>query len=195
MAVMREQLPPAPPGAPEDRALLVLFDDLEQQAAGQALVERDEEVAGLAVAEYAAVPLAARLHASVGQPVTVLLGGETVRGELDRVGTDCLLLRAEHPGRVRRLLVPLAAVDLVGGLSGRAVAVPARPLQARLGITAVLRRLSEERVPCRFRVRTGQVDGIPARVGADFCEVAGADGAAHRGVVPLRALLWVQEQR
>ena len=49
-----------------EERLLDLFDDLEQQADGIALAERDALVAEQSRAEYAAVTLADRLHASVG---------------------------------------------------------------------------------------------------------------------------------
>ena len=52
-----------------ERELLDLFEDLEHQAEGLALTDRDAEVAELARSEYAEIDLAARVHASVGQPV------------------------------------------------------------------------------------------------------------------------------
>ncbi|HNO39427.1 MAG TPA: hypothetical protein PKL71_03370, partial [Marmoricola sp.] len=77
-----------------ERALLDLFEDLEQQAAGLSLAERESEVAELSVAHYADIDLAARLHASVGGQVQLrLLGGQLITGELTQVGADWALLR------------------------------------------------------------------------------------------------------
>ena len=58
---------------------LELFDDLEQQAEGLALAERDARVAERCRAEYAEVDLVARLHASVGTPVQVEVRGRRRR--------------------------------------------------------------------------------------------------------------------
>ena len=67
--------------------MFAVFDDLEQQAAGLHLVERDAEVADLTVAEYSRISLGARLHASLGLELRVrLLGGHQLSGRLARVG-------------------------------------------------------------------------------------------------------------
>ena len=63
--------------------MFAVFDDLEQQAAGLHLVERDAEVADLTVAEYSRVSLGARLHASLGDELRLrLVGGHVVSGRL-----------------------------------------------------------------------------------------------------------------
>ena len=82
-----------------ERALLELFDDLEQQAEGMALANRDAEVAELARAEYADVDLVSRLHASVDHPVELhVLGAGVVRGRLGRVGAGWCLVSSEDAG-------------------------------------------------------------------------------------------------
>ena len=58
-----------------EERLLDLFDDLEQQAEGLALAERDALVAEQSRSEYAAVALADRLHASVGTRLLLDVGG------------------------------------------------------------------------------------------------------------------------
>src|SRR4051794_10210086 len=58
-----------------EERLLDLFDDLEQQAEGLALIGRDAEVAELSRAEYAQVDLADRLHASEGRSVRFGVNG------------------------------------------------------------------------------------------------------------------------
>src|SRR3954447_24992176 len=70
-----------------DHSLEGLFDDLEQQAEGLALSDRDALVAEQRVAEYARVDLAARLHGSVGRHLACEVAGVgRVEGELSRVG-------------------------------------------------------------------------------------------------------------
>lgn len=166
--------------------LLDLFDDLEQQAAGLAFVQRDAEVADLAEAEYAQVDLSARLHASVGRRVVASVPGDRLAGTLDRVGADFLLLDAGHA----ELVVPTAAILTVNGLAPAARVREARPLTARLGLTSMLRRLASERVGSTFVLRDGgRVDGPPERVGTDFVEVAGGC------VVPCSAIAFVRVSR
>ena len=48
-----------------EASMFALFDDLEQQAEGMHLADRDADVADLSLAEYARVNLAARLHAAL----------------------------------------------------------------------------------------------------------------------------------
>ena len=76
-----------------ERSVLALIDDLEQQAEGLHLQERDLEVADRTRAEYAHVAIASRLHALVGRPVRLrLLGGITLAGTVTRTGADWLLV-------------------------------------------------------------------------------------------------------
>ncbi len=171
-----------------ERRLFDLFDDLEQQAAGLAGTARDAEVAELGRAEYAGVDLLARLHGSVGEALVLRVEGVgTVRGQLERVGRGWVLLRDE-PGQ--QVLVSLPALSAVRGLGERAVAEPARPVVARLGLAAALRRLAEERVPARVRARSGgEWTGRLGRVGADFVELhteAGVEVLPLTGVATVR---------
>jgi hypothetical protein len=172
-----------------ERQLFDLLDDLEQQADGLERVEREAEVAELAVAEYAGVALVARVHASVGQQVEVtLIGGETERGRLARAGADWCLVVGE--GASRECLVRLPAVVAARGLSWRAVPEPSRRVTARLGLGSVLRSLAEERHPVQVvgvdgRRRQGGV----SRVGADFFELVDDVGSwvlPFAGVAALR---------
>jgi hypothetical protein len=154
-----------------ERQLLDLFEDLEQQADGLSRAERDAEVAELAVAEYAAVPLAARVHASVGEQVELTLaGGEVIRGRLVRAGADWCLVAGERSSH--ECLVRLAAVLGARGLSWRAVSEPSRRVGARLGLGSVLRSLAEERHPVLVvSVEGHRRHGDVSRVGADFFEL------------------------
>lgn len=153
--------------------LVALFEDLEQQADGLRLRERDGEVVALEAAEYAEVDLVSRLHGSVGGAIAVHLADALlVRGRLDRVGADFCLVGAGHQGS---WVVPVAAVHWVEGLAERAVVEEARPVLARLRLTSVLRRLADGRAPVTVHLAGGQrLEGRIGRVGRDFVEMAGS---------------------
>ncbi|HEU4512821.1 MAG TPA: hypothetical protein VFR87_06925 [Nocardioidaceae bacterium] len=147
-----------------------VFEDLEQQAAGIELVERDAELADRARGEYAAVTLADRVHASLGRRVVlVLLGGESVTGELVDAGRDWCAVTSSQG---RSWLVRLAAVAQAGGLSPRSLPEAARPVLARRGFASALHRFAEESWDLLLHVATGSpLRGRIVRVGADFVEV------------------------
>lgn len=174
----------------EDR-LLALFDDLEQQAEGLALADRDVEVAELSRAEYAGVDLASRLHASVGAAVTVRVQGlDRLDGVIERVGSDVLLLDA----RPHQWLVRVAALTGAAGLSGRARAESARAVTARLGLGSALRELVRGGLPVLVcRVDGSRAKGLPRRVGADFLELtATGDALGPTELVPFSAICAVR---
>lgn len=164
--------------------------DLEQQAHGLHLRERDEDVAALLPAEHARVDLEARLHAAVGRRLTVRhRGGGRVDGVLDQVGRGWFSLGVGS--RSWLLLTP--SVLTVAGLGERALVEEARPVSARLGPAAPLRDLAERRIPCLLLLRDGtRLEGRLTRVGADFvdAEVAGTTEA-----VPFEALAAVVATR
>jgi hypothetical protein len=169
-----------------ERMVLDVLEDLEQQADGQARVQRDAEVAELARAEYAEVSLESRLHAAVGYELEVTLRGlGRLRGRVARVG-DGWLLMERPPGAELVALVP--ALVGVRGLPARVAPPAVRPVTARLRATSVLRRVSEERDDVVLhRVEGEPLRGPLSRVGSDFVELGGPGG-----VVPLSALAAVQ---
>ena len=173
-----------------ERSVLALLDDLEQQAEGLHLVERDLEVADRVETEYAGVTLAGRWHASVGLDVRLrLLGGLQVRGDLARVGRDWLLLT----DRGTEWVVPMAAVFSAAGLSPRATAEETWSVLDRLGLRSVLRGLARSGVECVVHAADGdRVTGRVGRVGADFVELRVGDGDVH--VVPTRGLSALQSR-
>lgn len=181
--------------APPPLGLAGVFEDLEQQAAGLHLSERDAELADRARGEYATVSFASRVHASLGLGVTLTLrDGQLVEGALAEAGSDWCVVTGTD-GRAA-WLVRLEAVVAAYGLSARAVPEAARPAVARLGFGSALRRLAEEYAAVVVHLATG--GSLPVRVlrvGADFLE-AEAGGRAHRGssalVVPFRAVLSVR---
>jgi hypothetical protein len=162
-------------------ALVALFEDLEQQAQGLALRERDGAVEDLAAAQYAEVDLISRLHASAGTTLGFQLPGSIrLCGRIDRVGADFCVLADDFGG----WLVRVAAVSRIEGLSGRAVVAPARPLLARLTLSSMLRRLAVERAACVVQLSDTRLEGRVVRVGRDFFELA---GQGRTEVVPVSA--------
>jgi hypothetical protein len=177
-------------------SLPAVLEDLEQQAVGLALEERDDAVRDLAEAAYAEVALSARLHAAVRLPIRLrLAGGWRVDGQLDRIGSDFVVIT---PPRGQQWLVRTASVRAVEGLLPRARPADALPVTARLGFTSVLRRLTG--TECTMY----DVDGVafparPGRVGADFVELEAASQpvgpSAGEAVVPLTAIAAVRSRR
>lgn len=161
-----------------------LFEDLEQQAAGLGLAERDAELADRARSEYATVTVAARVHASLGRRVRLRLVDEAVvDGLLSQAGPDwCWLGQAGPRGSQGECLVRLAAVAVAEGLSSRAVAEAARPVVARLGFGSALHRCAGDERQLRLRVMgMGDVEVEVQRIGADFVEVARVGTARREG--------------
>ena len=143
-----------------EERLLQELDDLELQAEGLHLAERDATVAELSVASYTEIDLMSRLHASEGEQVSLVLrGGAGADGVLARAGRDWVLLAQ---GR-SEVLVSAAAIVRVRGASERAVPAVARPLFARLGIGSALRHVAEE----SGEVGLTMVDGSTIRDGSD----------------------------
>ena len=167
-----------------EERLLDLFDDLEQQADGLALAERDALVAEQSRAEYAGVDLASRLAASVGGRVRLdVRGVGGLDGVLRRTGDGWLVLDAGG----RAWVVVLAAVRRARGLADGAVDAAARPLTTRLGLASALRGLAEGRWETVLHGRDGQVTrAVLGRVGRDFVEARTPDGSLE--VVPFTAI-------
>lgn len=176
-----------------EERLLATFEDLEQQAEGLALAERDARVADLSRAEYGGVDLAARLHAAVGHAVRLgVCGVGVLQGTVLRVGTDWLLVADADVEWVVRV----SALDRVQGLPDRAVDGSGRPVSARLGLGSVLRSIAADGAPVLVHSTTGTVlRSRVHRVGADFVELAPDETGPDDGgvtVVPWHALAAVR---
>jgi hypothetical protein len=176
-----------------------LFEDLESQLEQLSQAEREAEIADRTRAELARVSICDRLRASIGQTISCALSeGGVVRGRLDRVGADFVLLTRPHGETV----VPLSAVVLLEGVGQGAVGADlAGRVVSRLGLAAVLRSLARDRSTVRLRIGAGRVlVGTVQRVGSDFLQLAvhEAEEAPRRGtvratpLVPLERLVSVE---
>ena len=173
-----------------DDVVLGMLDDLEMQAEGLHLAERAVEVDELSVAQYAEVPLVARVHASIGREVRVgTTDGLELHGRLASAGADWLLLTDGQGGG---LFVHLAAVAVLSGLGTGSVPEQARAISGRLSLRSVVRRLAEERQLCVLHVRGGRtLHGVLTRAGSDFVELRQGE-TGERVVVPLASVAVVQ---
>ncbi|MCW2848692.1 MAG: hypothetical protein JWR90_2666 [Marmoricola sp.] len=166
-----------------EESMFAVFEDLEQQATGLHLVERDAEVADLSVAEYSRISLGARLHASLGTDLRVrLVGGHQVAGRLARVGEDWLLL----VDRSGEWIVRYDGIVTLTGVSPRADSEETWSVMDRLSLRAVLRRLSGAGEPCLVHlVDDHRLEGRVGRVGRDFFEIYVGEGPGRNiQVVP-----------
>lgn len=159
-----------------DDRLVQLFEDLEQQAEGMHLADRDGELADRSRSEYSSVSFEARVHASVGARLRLSVSGVgTLAGTLVRAGKGWLLLETSTPGQ--EWVVCLDAVTQAAGLSGRAVNELARPVSGRLPLRSALRGLADAQVVVTVHHSDGtQSAGRLGRVGADFVELVDRDG-------------------
>jgi hypothetical protein len=168
-----------------------VVEDLEQQAAGLHLRDRDDEVDQLGRAEYAEIDLVARMHGSVDAAVRLTLAdGLRIEGRLVSAGADFGLVEDEH----NSWLVRAAAIARVQGLSGRAVSEPARPVLARLRLSSMLRRWADDACTVRVHLVGGdRLEGVVGRVGRDFFELQVPRG--HLEAVAVGALTAVRAAR
>jgi len=149
-----------------------LFEDLEARAGEYEAADFDAEVAERARGGVGQVRLVDRLRGAIAHPVEVrVVHGVVLRGRLDAVGADWLLL-AEEPGRAA--LVPLTAVLSVAGLGAQSAAPGSEGrVGARLDLRYALRGLARERNQVQVVLADGStVAGTIDRVGADFVEIA-----------------------
>jgi hypothetical protein len=172
-------------------SMFAVFDDLEQQAAGLHLVERDAEVADLTVAEYSRIGLGQRLHASLGSELRVrLVRGHLVSGRLARIGEDWLLL----VDRSADWIVRYDGIVTITGLSLRADSEETWSVTDRLTLRTLLRRLSGVHEPCLVHFADDhQLQGRVGRVGRDFFELSVGEGQERSvQVVMLRTVSALQ---
>jgi hypothetical protein len=176
-----------------------LFDDLEAQAAALATAERAAEVDERTRVELGALTVLDRLRGATGTPVVVRLPGDlTLRGTVERVGPDWLLL-GEETGR--EALVATGQLLGVRGLTRQAAAPDSMTVvESRLTLRHALRGVARDRSAVRIQLTDGSVDATIDRVGGDFLDVAVHPvGEPRRGrdvrevdLVPLGAVVAVR---
>lgn len=152
-----------------------LFADLEGHAEALERADTEGEAAERARYQVGQVRLVNRLRAQVGQVlVTVVLDVGAVRGRLERVGADWLLLATPTD-----VVVPMWAVAGVRDLRNDAVHPDGvSVVESRLTMTSVMRGIARDRSQVRIVLADSTtVHGTPDRVGADAVDLAEHDSA------------------
>lgn len=133
-----------------------------------------------------------RAMRSIGCTITVVTGAGAVRGTLDDLGRDWLLVQED--GR-HAALVPLAAVTAIVGLTGRSD--DDRGMGRRFGIGVALRAIARDRATVAIHdLGGGFATGTVDKVGADHLDLAEhpadavrrADALTGHRVVPFAAI-------
>lgn len=147
-----------------------LFEDLEVAADDLAQRDRDAEIAERTRIELASLTLLDRLHAGVGQEVSLdVLGAGLLAGRLSRVGPLWLLLDVDTR---HGWVVALSALTGVQGLTPAARPGTAQRSAVKATWSSAFRTLSRDReVVLVRRVDGTALRGVPARVGRDFVEM------------------------
>jgi len=169
-----------------------LFADLEAQLLAEQRRELHAQVADRTRRERAEVTVLDRAVRSLGGVVTVVTAAGAVRGQLDDVGKDWLLVQED--GRHAALL-PMSAVTAVVGLATRSD--DDRGMGRRFGVGVALRAIARDRAAVAIHdVARGLATGTIDKVGADHLELAEhpadamrrATSLTGRRVVPFAAI-------
>lgn len=175
-----------------------LFRDIDAEFAADEAAARTDEVVERTRYERGRLQLADRLRASRGRAVRWSLRDVGVREAAPlEVGSDWVMAE-DRDGRV--LLIPLACIAWIAGLTREAVTRPPSPVHDARDLRMVLGRLGRDRA--RLRLHVGEAAPLHAVVqyaGKDYVEVAmtnlgqrtGQDVGAGR-TVPLGALRLVE---
>jgi hypothetical protein len=145
-----------------------LFGDLEAQLAAADAADLAADADQRLRLEVGRTTVVGRLRAAVGHDVAVGVGDQVIRGRVEGVGPDWLLLGGDEA----ETLLPLAAVGWLQGL-GRLSEVgdPGR-VWSRLGLRFALRGLARDRVEVRLHAAGPPVAGTIDRVGDDHLDLA-----------------------
>ena len=148
-----------------------LFADMEAQLEAARRADLAVEVAERTRAERSTVELVDRLRAACGATVRVLTRGDVrVTGVLVDAAAQWIVLDE----RGRDVLVPVAAVVAVGGLTPH-VAPAAGVVERRLSLGHALRALARDRAVLRVATEGGELVGRGGRVGADHLDLTLGD--------------------
>ncbi|WP_145225946.1 hypothetical protein [Rudaeicoccus suwonensis] len=145
-----------------------LFADLEAQLVAADRREQQLEVADRTRRERADVSWLDRAACTVGREVLVVTPAGAVRGRLDDLGRDWLLVQEQ--GR-HAAVIPVTAVTAVVGLQRRSD--DDRGLGRRFGLGVALRAIARDRaVVAVHDIAAGLATGTIDRVGADHLDLA-----------------------
>ena len=173
-----------------------LFADLEAQLEEADRAQTQAEVADRTRRERAAVSWTDRAASALGERMSVSTPIGPVRGVLEDLGRDWLLLDEEGHGSI---LVPFSAVLSVTGLPSRST--DGRGSGRRFGLGVALRGIARDRGAVTVQdVYGGVVVGTVDTVGSDHLDIAEhpADAVRRsavltgRRVVPFRAIAVVR---
>lgn len=145
-----------------------LFADLEAQLAAADAANLAADADQRLRLEVGRATIVGRLRAVVGHDLALGVGDQVIRGRIESVGPDWLLL-----GGPPETVLPLAAVGWLQGL-GRAseVGSPGH-VWSRLGLRSALRGLARDRAEVRLHHSAGPpVTGTIDRVGDDHLDLA-----------------------
>lgn len=160
------------------------MDDQYSAVMGQWQTDQLVTADAIAVAVYAKVPMADRVRMSVGQQVGLIVSGRHLAGEITVAVNDALQLRQS----TATYLIPLAAIDVITGLSARHR--PASGVaQSRRTMASLARSWAEGRPEVTLAIGPTQLRGRLLRVGLDHLDLDGALGPA---TIPLPALSWLR---
>ncbi|MDO5726417.1 MAG: hypothetical protein Q4Q03_00660 [Bowdeniella nasicola] len=163
-----------PPAAMEERLGEILADVRDRMST----LEREVGDLGLIEAERAAITVAERLCGAHGQRLGVQLrDGRQLRGLVRDSAAGWVILQEEG----QLLILAIGQLVRITGL-GRASKV-ATKVDAARSLTSVLRRVAAQRARVRIHLHKVAFDGKILALGADYVELASADGTAM--VVPL----------
>lgn len=161
-----------------------LFHDLEGQVEAAENAAFRADLQDRTRAERAAITLASRLHDATGVDlVLTLTDGAVVSGVVEDAASQWVLLG----GRTQRL-IPVHAICAISGLPSRSVEVG--PVAQRLSLGYALRALARDRVRVVVETAGGQVQGLIAKVGADFFEVS--QGSQGLVAIPTQSIVQVR---
>lgn len=176
-----------------------LFADLEAQLRHAEQREQDVEVSDRTRRERAEVRWLDRVAAAVGGSLVITTAIGPLRGRLDDLGKDWLLLADDRA--TGATLIPAGAVLTISGVS-RAVDDDLA-IGRRFGLGVALRAISRDRAAVEVRDRAGgAVSGTIDVVGADYLEISEhpidlprrAEAITGRRLVPFEAVIAVRRR-
>lgn len=167
-------------GDPGDDRFDALLADISAEVAAQQADDDAEQVQALVVAEFAEIDLAARLRAS-GQVRIDISDVGVIDGVVERVNAQVCVVHST----TRDWIVPLASIETIRGVSGRAT--PSTGIDSRLGLASILRTWCAEGRFIRCWLPGRVLTGSLLKIARDHCDVVlhGPDDVAAADAPPI----------